>query len=101
AVTGPLFDVSTLDQAGDACLPFPLGSMTGKIAFIIRSEATGGCTFETKLTDVARAGAIAALMYNVADRDLPPGGFGAGTATLPALMMTNRDGVAVKRQLAA
>jgi len=101
AVTGPLFDVATLDQAGDACLPFPTGSMTGKIAFIIRSEATGGCTFETKLNDVARAGAIAALMYNVADRDPPQGGFAAGAATLPALFLLNGDGVAIKKQLAA
>jgi hypothetical protein len=53
------------------------------------------------LIDVARAGAVAALLYNVADRDLPPGGFGAGSATLPALMVINSDGIAIKKQLAA
>ena len=79
SVTGQLFDVATLDQAGDACLPFPLNSMTGMIALIIRTP--NGCTFETKLDDVGAAGAVGALFYNPPDHTLvdfeAAGGFGA------------------------
>jgi subtilisin family serine protease len=44
-VSGPLFDVSTIDMDGEACRPFPIGSMTGKIALIVRSPL-GGCTLK-------------------------------------------------------
>jgi hypothetical protein len=102
-VTAPLLDVATLDQAGDACLPYPTGSMTGKIALIIRTP--NGCTFETKLNDVQAAGAVAALIYNPPDHTLadffPVFQFAAGAATLPAVMVENADGLALKQQLAA
>jgi minor extracellular serine protease Vpr len=98
SISGPLFDVSTLDLDGEACLPYPTGSMTGKIAFIIRSPASGGCSFETKLNDVQGAGAIAGLIYTRADR--PLSSMNVGAATLPALMISNADGVAIKKQLA-
>jgi minor extracellular serine protease Vpr len=98
-IAGQLFDVSTLDQAGDACLPYPTGRMQGTIALILRTP--NGCTFETKLDNVQAAGAIAAVIYNPADHDFfPPGGFGQGGATLPGLLIGNGDGVALKQQLA-
>src|SRR5207249_4119771 len=37
-ISGPLLDISTLDQAGTACLPFPLNSLSGKIVFILRGD---------------------------------------------------------------
>jgi subtilisin family serine protease len=82
-------------------LPFPLGSLTGKIAFILRSQAVGGCTFETKLNGVAAAGAIAGLIYTRPDRPVPFPGFAAGTATLPGLILESADGLAIKKMLAA
>jgi minor extracellular serine protease Vpr len=99
-VSGQVFDVSTLDTIGDACLPFPRGSMTGMIALIIR----GTCTFESKMDDVQGAGAVAALIYTPPNNDLPTlsgGAFSAGAATLPAVIIDNLDGVAIKQQLAA
>lgn len=102
-VAGPVFDVSTLDQDGSACLPYPLGSLAGKIALIIRTP--GNCTFQVKLDDVQAAGAIAAIIYNTPDRNFgdffPAFKFGAGSATLPAVLIENADGVALLQQLAS
>jgi minor extracellular serine protease Vpr len=98
-VSGQLFDVSTLDTIGDACLPFPKGTMTGKIALIIR----GSCNFEDKMNDVQGAGAVGALIYASPTNDLLtlPGYFSAGAATLPTVIVFNGDGIALKQQLAA
>jgi minor extracellular serine protease Vpr len=99
-VSGQLFDVSTLDTIGDACLPFPRGTMTGTIALIIR----GTCTFEAKMNDVQGAGAVGALIYTLPGTDLSTfngGAFAAGAATLPAVIVANVDGVAIKQQFAA
>ena len=93
-ITGPLFDVFQLDRDGLACLPFPLNSFTGKIAFILRGE----CTFEEKLNNVGRAGAIAALLYT---DNRPASGMAVGTATLPALMISHSAGLAVKDKVAS
>src|SRR5262245_36671806 len=100
AVSGALLAVSTLDTDGDACVPFPIGSLTGKIALVMRSPLVGGanCGFETKLQDVQGGGAIAAVIYTSPDK--PLGSMNVGAATLPALMISNADGVAVKKQLA-
>ena len=79
-VSGQLFDVSTLDTIGDACLPFPKGTMTGMIALILR----GTCTFEEKMDDVQGAGAVGAIIYTLPNTNLssfPGGSFSAGAAT--------------------
>ncbi len=102
-VAAQLFDVSTLDQVGDACLPYPLGSMQGMIALIIRTP--NGCTFETKLDDVQAAGAVGAVIYDPPDHTLadffPAFEFGQGAATLAGLLIENNDGVSLKQQLAS
>jgi minor extracellular serine protease Vpr len=101
-VTAQLFDVATLDQAGDACLPYPTGSMKGMIALIIRTP--NGCTFETKLDDVQSAGAVGAVIYDPPDHTLadffPAFAFGQGAATLAGVLVENTDGVTLKQQLA-
>jgi minor extracellular serine protease Vpr len=91
-ITGPLFDVFQLDQDGLGCLPFPFNTFNGKIAFIKR----GSCTFEEKLNNVGRAGAIAAVIYT---DDRPLSYMNVGSATLPGLMITNSAGVAIKEKL--
>ncbi|MEP6534196.1 MAG: S8 family serine peptidase [Bryobacteraceae bacterium] len=95
AATGPLVDTSTLGDNSLACDSFPSGSLRGKIAFILR----GTCTFETKLNNADAAGAIAALVYTSAAQ---PDGFtmSVGAARLPASLVSNGDGVDIKRRLA-
>ncbi len=95
AATGQLLDVSTLDRDGLGCASLPSGSLRGKIAFILR----GSCTFEIKLNNAQDAGAIAALVYTTAAQ---PGGFtmAVGAALLPASLVSNADGLDIKRRLA-
>ncbi|MDQ6662926.1 MAG: S8 family serine peptidase [Acidobacteriota bacterium] len=95
AVTAPLADVAALDGNGQACMAFPANSLTGKIALILR----GPCTFEDKLNNVAAAGAVGGLIYTTPDRDA--GRIGEGSATLPAQMVSNADGLTIKSQLAS
>lgn len=94
-ITGALADVAPLDGNGQACAALPANSLTGKIALILR----GICTFEIKLNNVAAAGAVAGLIYTTPDRDL--GRIGEGSATLPAQMVSNSDGLTIKNQLAS
>ncbi|MBI4891498.1 MAG: S8 family serine peptidase [Acidobacteria bacterium] len=95
-VQGELVDVSTLDGDGLACAGFSSGAASGKIALILR----GSCTFETKLLNAQRAGAVGALVYATAESPEPIT-MSVGAATLPAQMVSNGDGVAVKQQIAA
>jgi minor extracellular serine protease Vpr len=93
-ITAPLVPVATLDQSGLACDSLPAGSLTGRVAFILR----GVCDFEVKLDNVQQAGAVAALVY--ADpQQQDPFIMGVGAATLPASMIANSDGVQVLQQL--
>src|SRR5439155_19587904 len=60
----------------------------------------GTCTFEIKVGNAQRAGAVAALVY--AAQDSPdPIPMALGTATLPAEMVSYDDGIAIKQSLAA
>jgi len=88
-ISGPLADVSKLDRTGLACEPLPADSLQGQVALILR----GSCFFEVKLNNAQSAGAIAALIYT---NNQPVAGWDPQTATLPALMITNEDGTAIK-----
>lgn len=95
SITGPLVDVSSLDSTGLACAALPAGSLSGKIALILR----GTCFFEDKLNNVQNAGAIAALIYTTpAQPDPIP--MAEGAATLPASMVSNADGLDIKNRVA-
>jgi minor extracellular serine protease Vpr len=94
-ITAPLAAVAALDQTGLACLPLPTGSLQGRIAFIFR----GDCNFSVKLTNAQSAGAVAALVVaDAAQQD--PFTMGVGSATLPAEMISNADGIKIQEQLA-
>ena len=93
-VRAALADVAALDPTGLACSALPANSLSGKIAFILR----GTCTFEVKLNNAAAAGAIAGLIYTSPDRAADR--FAEGSATIPAQMVTNGDGVTIKNALA-
>jgi subtilisin family serine protease len=91
-ITAPLVDISvTLDPTGLACSPLAANSLKGSIALILR----GTCLFQDKLNNAHQAGAVAALVYAAASSPAPIT-MSVGTATLPAEMVSNADGLAIK-----
>ncbi len=90
---GPIVDVSAQDPTGLACDPLPPDSLSGKLVLILR----GTCTFQTKLNNAQSAGATGAIVYT--DPARPPVPMDAGSATLPAMMIANADGVDLKQRL--
>ncbi|MBI3471397.1 MAG: S8 family serine peptidase, partial [Candidatus Solibacter usitatus] len=94
-VTASIADVAALDGSGLACSPLPAGSLTSRIALILR----GTCTFEIKLNNAQRAGAMAALIYAAQDSPKPIP-MAVGLAALPAEMIGYEAGVAIKESLA-
>jgi subtilisin family serine protease len=92
-VTGPLADVAVLDRDGLACGDFASGSLAGKVALIQR----GTCTFEVKLNNAQRAGAVGAIVY--AREEAPePLTMAVGAATLPAQMVSYSNGALLKER---
>lgn len=97
SITAPLVDISSkLDSTGLACNPLPANSLTGDIALILR----GTCTFEVKLDHAQQSGAVAALIYTYSSS---PDAIvmAVGTATLPAEMVSNQDGLTIKQLVAS
>ena len=92
AVTARIIDITTLGDNGLACSPFAAGSLKGDIALVLR----GVCFFTDKLNNVQAGGAVGALVYTDAAR---PDAIimSVGSATLPAMMVSNGDGVKIKR----
>jgi minor extracellular serine protease Vpr len=88
-------DVATLDGDGLACSALPAGRLTGKIAVVGR----GTCTFLTKVTNAASAGARAVVVYdNIPGAALLAMGGLTGTA-IPAVAIFYADGMALKDYL--
>ena len=96
AIDAQVKDITTLGNDGLACSSFAPGSLQGKIALIFR----GTCLFTDKLNHVQAGGAVGAIIYTDAARP-DPIVMSAPGATLPASMVSNQDGVAIKQQLAA
>lgn len=94
-VSALLSDVSQLDGDGLGCAGFAAGSLSGRVALVLR----GICPFEAKINNAQRAGAVAALVYAAADS---PGAItmSTGTATLPAQMIGHVQGSLVKNAIA-
>jgi subtilisin family serine protease len=90
-VTAPLRDVTALGNDGLACTALPAGSLTGAFALIQR----GSCFFLDKVQFARAAGAVGVVFY-MADQapTLSPGGL-SGTG-IPAAMISNSDGLALK-----
>ncbi len=91
-VTAALADVARFDENGLACDELPAGSLEGRIALILR----GTCFFEDKLNHAQKAGAVAAIVYT---DDRPVAIMSVGSATLPAVMISNEDGLTIKKRL--
>jgi len=94
-VNGLMTDVQSLDGTGLACADLPAGSLSNRIALILR----GSCTFEAKLNSAAKAGAAGALIYAAANAPAAIH-ITVGAAQLPAEMIDNADGVILKKGLA-
>jgi len=72
----------------DACEPLVKGSeVSGNIAFIQR----GGCAFEVKIAHADDAGAVAALVFNIAGDPIVMTGT-SDLSDIPALMIGQADG---------
>lgn len=93
-ISAPLRDIAALGNDGLGCDPLPADSLTGTIALIAR----GVCFFETKLNNAQKAGAVAAVFYT---DERPVSSWTGGTARLPAVMISNAQGQALKGKIAA
>lgn len=95
-VTAPLRDVQSLGNDGMACSALPGGSLSGMIALVQR----GVCLFSDKVNNAQAAGAVGVVLYldNPADTLFTPQGlFQTG---IPAVMIENAPGTALKSFLA-
>ncbi|HYK88717.1 MAG TPA: S8 family serine peptidase [Acidobacteriota bacterium] len=90
-------DVATLDSTGQACSSLPSGSLNGSVALILRRP----CLFADKVNNAAAAGAVAVIIYN----NEPTGGIspmsGLTGTSIPAVMISNGGGLALKQFVAA
>lgn len=66
----------------------------GKIALMQRGGKDTPLTFETKVTNAAQAGAVGAIIYDN-HYEISPPGMDTGTATLPAMAISQADGIAL------
>ncbi len=95
-ISGPFFDVSTLDATGLACNPLPPSALTGAVALISRGE----CTFESKLNNAQTAEAVAAVIFDNATNE-PLVLMSVGEATLSRRNgFLNADGLSLQQQIA-
>lgn len=86
--------------AGDnllACVPYPPGSLTGKILLADR----GSCNISTKVLNGANAGAVAAIVGLVAPGDPTVFGSGGVTTPVPGFNISQADANKLRSGLAA
>ncbi|HYL75847.1 MAG TPA: S8 family serine peptidase [Bryobacteraceae bacterium] len=96
AVGAPLVDVTQLGDSGLACAGIPAGYLNGAFALIQR----GGCTFTAKVTNAQNAGAQGVIFY-MADQSSPISPAGLSSTNIPAIMVSNSDGLALKSYIKA
>jgi minor extracellular serine protease Vpr len=89
-VAAGLVDVATLDGTGYGCGTLPKGSLVGSIALIQRGPASAPCSFATKLNNAQQANAVAAVVYDDTPDEYVT--MQVGSATLPAMFVTQADG---------
>jgi minor extracellular serine protease Vpr len=94
-IKGRLKDAATLQNDGLACTALPAGSLAGAIALIQR----GTCTFSDKINNARDAGAAGVILYQASGSDLTL--MGARDTGIPAVMIGNAGGLALKSLAAA
>ncbi|MGH9719818.1 MAG: S8 family serine peptidase [Bryobacteraceae bacterium] len=96
-LTAPLRDVATLQDNGRACSPLGAGSLAGAIALVQR----GDCGFADKVNNSQKAGAVGVIIYREAGADFPFAPLSLAETGIPAVLVGNRDGLALKNLLAS
>ena len=92
ALSAPLKDVTQLGNDGLACVSLQAGSLAGAIALIQR----GTCAFSDKITNAQNAGAVGVVVYQSIAGAAPYREWGATDTGIPAMMIGNADGLALK-----
>ncbi len=88
-LSGPVVDITQLQNDGQACSALPAGSLAGAVALVQQ----GTCIFANKIVNVENAGAIGAIVYRTSGSDHI---FGVQNTGIPAVMIGNSDGLALK-----
>jgi minor extracellular serine protease Vpr len=96
-LTATIRDVASLQNDGLACSTLPAGSLIGAIALIQR----GTCFFSDKINHAQAAGAVGVIIYQPSGTDSIFSGLGAQNTGIPAVMIGNTDGNALKSFLAS
>lgn len=96
-LTAPVRDVARLGNDGLACSALPTGSLAGAIAVIQR----GTCNFSDKINTAQNAGAISVIIYQLSGQDTIFSGLLAQDTGIPAVMIGNADGTALKSFIAS
>ncbi|MEO8658186.1 MAG: S8 family serine peptidase [Bryobacteraceae bacterium] len=97
SVTGNLIDVTNIGDDGFACSALPAASLVGAIALVER----GNCDFSVKLGNTKDAGAIGTVFYMADSSPIISPSQNLYTFGIPAAMISNADGVALKNYTAA
>ncbi|MBZ5619542.1 MAG: S8 family serine peptidase [Acidobacteriia bacterium] len=97
-LSAPIRDVAQLGNDGLACSSLTGGSLTGAIALIQRG---GVCSFTDKIVNAQNAGAIGVVLYQLSSQNTVFSTLGAQSTGIPAVMIGNSDGVALKSFLAS
>ena len=84
------------DAGGTGCSALAPGSLAGAVALIARGE----CDFNVKIGNAQAAGAVAAVVYQSAGNADPFPMFGLVATGIPAVMIGDADGAALKSALA-
>lgn len=95
SVDGTLVSAGTVDPTELVCAALPSGTLSGKIALILR----GTCNFEVKINFAAAAGATAVVVYSDEARPTDFISMAVGTAQLPSVFIRYADGLKLKEQL--
>jgi minor extracellular serine protease Vpr len=97
-LTATLRDVSNLQNDGLACSALPAGSLNGAIALVQR----GACFLYAKINNAQSAGAVGVILYQSNGRDdILNVLVGAQNTGIPAVIIGNADGNALKSLLAS
>ena len=95
-LTAKVLDVTTSGDNGQACAAMPAGSLTGAWALIQR----GTCYYSDKVNFAQAAGAIGAIIYQSAGVDDFTARMYVQNTGIPAVLIGNSDGYALKTYLA-
>lgn len=95
-ISATIVDVSTTGNDGLACAALPAGSLAGAIALI----GKGTCFYSDKINNAQNAGAVAVVLYESSGQTVS-GAPSEPNTGIPAILLGNTDGVALKAYLAS